>query len=339
MQPIGMFHDRWESTAVQVCLLTVLILGFGASGIANDVERRFRADAPKAWEEYVELLERLQGELRGTTTVRGKRTGEFVWRFKQCADHKLVQYTLQDLADGSYEEQVFGTNSRYSFELLKRASDHPWLLLNVRERDERVSDPSVREFEAASFRLRTALQIGWEKDVLDLVEQPTFRITAAEELDGHLMVIKFQNLHDWNTEPFFPIQVGNLVLNPARMWTVQSAIVRAKFANGEYEAHIENEFSASDPADPIPVRSVMNVFALGTRGDSPAMTHDVVFDFVLPNDVPAPTEFTVSAYGLPEPFDDVEEASNGLFAWTMLAGIGCLMLAGSIAWWRRRAGR
>ncbi|MEJ5276782.1 MAG: hypothetical protein WHU94_12805, partial [Thermogemmata sp.] len=226
-------------------------------------------------------------------------------------------------------------NSKYSFMLGRRTLEGEWLVVRYGvEADQAALRQETRESIDAAFSapvrvVRTRL--------VDLVGQSTFRVVEVRgmEYEGRECVaVRFENPHPMSRQPFVPAQGGLLVLDPSRSWSLCRAEIRSQYLGDKGPTDISEvvvmETRVGKSGYPIPVR-----WTYQYEGVMVTREYDLRDEGVEPLE----REFTLSAFGLPEPVGVEWERPVRWYLWLMLAGVVCLV-AGGVFYWlsRRRAG-
>jgi hypothetical protein len=158
----------------------------------------------------------------------------------------------------------------------------------------------------------------------DLIRRDTFRvldISAVERGSAKLVRISFDNAHPIDTQPASKVQGGTFECDPAQHWFVVSAEVQTVVEGAK--SILENDVTTVDGSFPVPRRSVRT--DKGTRpGDTQPINNILSFDFDVrtPANLPKEVEFTLSAFGFPEPVYGRRLIPT--YLWIALAGIVCV---------------
>jgi hypothetical protein len=150
-----------------------------------------------------------------------------------------------------------------------------------------------------------------------------------------LAQIAFDNTHQPFSEnrPFFPIQSGVLVLDPKRSWSLRSAQLNLMYRGSAMKVQAKTEIR--DPSAPLPIPlSYTEIREITTHGQTGNRieTWRWDYDFSSPTKLPPTQDFTLSAFGLPEP--PGVEWKRPIPWWVWVAGAGTvLLIAGAIFRW------
>jgi hypothetical protein len=234
-------------------------------------------------------------------------------------------------------EQLYAYNPTYGFSLTRKSNEHPWVVQSIDRRHEGETNPEVEKMVEVSGHLHS-LTYACMEDLQNLLKQPTFRVLTATSINkegAELIQIDFENPHPLSEpdKPFSPTQSGTLVLDPNRYWCVLSYNLKGKYANAEATLKGETEFREPSPGYPIPKRCVETNDQMRTDGEHLVLVTASDYDLHEPNHAARDEDFTLSAFGLPEPFD--VQPRPRWYLWAGASGVICLVL-GSIFFWLKR---
>lgn len=340
---------------IPVCLVTLFIGGyvtFSTPLAADDeLKQRFLAEAPEAWNQYRVRAEHIQGAVRFTQMERGRseralRSDER--QIKSFGRNALVM-TERVNRDSEGLTTAVGVNSDYAFRLQFDSDTQQWILTDLDrdiqdlERSSLAKDP--REL-ALGHVCRGMRVLGtW---LPEMIADPGFRVhqvTTAERDDTQLVRIEFD--YEPQQPANNPVRGGAILLDPSRYWLIREAEVRAFWMPGdEGIITIEAEY-ADDEVNSFPLltRYVAHVDSQlsGDRAEEAGTSevhHDWVWDFDLRElEKASEQEFTLAAFGLPEPSDRLDAGSQGGAWGTILVLVNLCFLVAIGLWWlgRRRS--
>jgi hypothetical protein len=238
-----------------------------------------------------------------------------------------------DVRNLAVELQAY--NSKYSFMLGRRTLEGEWLVVRYGVEADQVGLRQQTR-EAIDYALSAPVRVVRTR-LEDLVGQSTFRVVEVRgmEYEGRECVaVRFENPHPMSRRPFVPEQGGMLVLDPSRSWSLCRAEIRSQYlgdkgpTDGSEVVVMETRVGKS--GYPIPVR-----WTYQYEGVMVTREYDLRDEGVEPLE----REFTLSAFGLPEPVGVEWERPVRWYLWLTLAGVVCLV-AGGVFYWlsRRRAG-
>jgi hypothetical protein len=231
-----------------------------------------------------------------------------------------------------YDGEVNGFNDKYGFVLRRKSSAAPWLLDEVRLQD------SVAEQPADTARQRSPLLLSVAgHDLAKLVKEQTFRLNRVEQIDRQgetLIRASFERVP--SSDEIFPIQTGVVVLDPRRCWVLREFEIAGRRGTLHLSRKVEIDVVDSSSGFPIPKRVIeMNDYTLqdGTH-DRAKLIREL--DLTDPDPLPDQQEFTLTAFGLPEPPGVDWKKPTPWWLWGAGAGIASIIIAGLFGWLRAR---
>ena len=256
-----------------------------------------------------------------------------------------------DRAASSFYQMVDGdrnvggvsvSSPRYAFALKRGKSDSAWLLDKLdTQNKEGVFETGKSVRATVNEWLLSHFDI-YDRSLPSLVRQPTFKITQASQVPrgGRALVrVDFDCPQPLSVRPFSPVQGGWIILDPERYWCLRECEVRCRWASprgGTTTGTMKVIFEFQDEVNPFPIlkRSVRTL-KMDAKEDRDA---EETFEFELrePNDLPSDEEFTLTAYGLPEPVGMPTPGRSRAYLWFALAGAAALALGILFAWAVRR---
>jgi hypothetical protein len=240
---------------------------------------------------------------------------------------------------------VEAANPRYAFRLKRRPGKTDWLLAQL---DVNVVDGSTVDIDGRPLRevIHNFVAQHFLR-VESFIRQPTFkilRVSAVHQGGRDLVRIDFDNEHERITKKgsgvYNPYQGGWFVLDPEHYWClVESELV------GEWtEPHLTH-FYRKPERSTYEYRTGSNRFPILTRVVSrekpvpelkvPGIENIRVYD-LRESAEPEDGEFTLTAYGLPEPVGMPLPRRSRTWLWLSLASGGVLCLGLFFGWLARR---
>lgn len=304
-----------------------------AQAKASDAEwrKRFEAEAPAAWEAYQQANRFAQGTCR-------RDSSETEWKCNETC--RLARET--NLTTGDAE--LLCQNPKYWFRL-KRTAGRDWVLAELhslggptnaraQELDKRITaytylmaDPVVRlsaDGQALAETIRSP--------------RTTLRSVAPKDIGG-VKVLEVQ--FDTSPDPKEERQLvgGVLLLDPNRDWLPIShtAKVRNKVGTGTHTF----ELTYGPGRFPPPARVQHQVeYVLEKQQEPWRHAGGSEYAFQVPARLPATAEFTLSAFGLPEPVGVTWPRPTPRYVWFLVAaGAFALLAVGLRAVARRKRSR
>jgi hypothetical protein len=238
---------------------------------------------------------------------------------------------------------VFGLNPNYGFVLRRRDITSAWTITqlvpfsNKQFRAEFRKENVFYEDEVEAFTT-TLVQLHGEL-LSEMVNKEHFRVVNCRKVSGageELVEVTFDNSHEVKPGSSV-IQSGSMLLDPQRFWSLRSYKARTQsiHSRGHMEGEIL-ELRTTGEGFPVPVRAVKEsevVFDADGNKNKQQWTFEL--DLNVPRRSPSDEEFTLSAFGLPEPAGFGRRPS-ARYLWLALAGIVCIIVAAYLRWqkWR-----
>jgi len=314
----------------------------------ESLKRRFLQEAPGQWEEYVRRTGRLQGKysfhramsLHNTTFLE-----EYEYKSNDNGKRLTRVYERNEGESGTkeHDEEVFGINPHYAFQLGRKSANSPWAVRQLVD----LSKESGPERHVSMFELHARLMaepVKLDHDLLgEAVGQPTFRVVRCQTIQREgeeLVEVLFSYPHEENPRPpYNRAQSGTLVLDPKRFWLVRSCDLKA--SSGTINKQVKGIVSTSKslPIPKLVAREELWTFtaeqvAKGLPANNKWANREE-YDLDEPVRLPDDEEFTLTAFGLPEPSGVEGKRPTRWYLWVGLAGIGCLVLSAVFAWRKR----
>ncbi|HKB02317.1 MAG TPA: hypothetical protein VKD90_08860, partial [Gemmataceae bacterium] len=256
---------------------------------------------------------------------------------KQNNNCVLIHRSGGDLARVKNAEYVTGVNPKYAFQIKRTVGDKDWVIDQIDLGGDGSQLPlglRMPQREAAEFTVCNHFRI-WDRQLTleRLFEKPNLKLTKTERItmDGTDMVrIEFDCPHppERRKEPgFSAVQGGHLVLDPSHYWCIREYSVRTD--DSVSKRHYSVRFEYSDGRDRFPVLRAVKADQIGYRPDGQEWFRsesEQRFELRQSEDEYDDHEFTLSAYGLPEPHGVTWERRTPLYVWLLTAAAGCAVL-------------
>lgn len=317
-------HIRAFPFSSVACIAVLIVASYASAQEESDLRKRFLAEAPKGWDAIRLTLERAQGTYSLKTTIDGKLITNNKYEIGQNSRCRMniVKQGIQE------REIVEGYNSHYSFTLTKKSASGQWLLADLN-----LDEPNRKKHAS---RVDRSISHVWlyapvclpPTMLLDLIKQPSFRILSVRTVQKDtlsLVEVSFDNKHNINKKPFCPIQSGRLYFDPARSWCLRSAVFETLYSNGGGSHYHDLDLTHSAPTSVIPseliVRETGYYVPDGKTilGKKPSNRHiEVKFNMHVPSSPPPDEDFTLTAFGLPEPMG-MPPVNRGVRWWLWIA--------------------
>ncbi|MBI3463767.1 MAG: hypothetical protein HY000_12025 [Planctomycetes bacterium] len=289
------------------------------------------SEAPQRWQEYRHFSNRLQGDATWKLTVNGALRLHTSYQVKQNDSGKLVvtqNSAYEDSKSLETQGEVLAFNSLYSFSLQRHSETSPWFITGVVKRGENARDRAPGYSEAIRWISGASLGLTNAKALDQLLKQPAFKVVAISEIiDGAAAAVRveFDNGHHWDEGEFFPIQKGVLILDPQHFWCLRSAKLECIYSTGALVSRVNATYDVRGKGLPIPKKVVDDATSEVEGQGTVRSVSEITYSFVNPTTLPDDGEFTLSAFGFPEP----EFAATGsqLYLWIGAVGVLCVVTA------------
>jgi hypothetical protein len=326
-------------TTAHCRLIVVTALSWASIVVASDLRgddsasRRFRAEAPKAWEQYVDQL--LQGN---KAVVRakmydlvdgGKVTHESTSEVLLAPP--LYAYSVTSERNGEASaRQASITNSRYGF-TLRSESKATWELKGLTLKASRVAFMNATPLGDGSER-DLALRTGLRCLSINTTYFPAMTKSERFQLRKATFVSVEEQQRVRVDFSYMPIQGNDIVregaiwLDPKNHWLIEKASVKAQWSDATGRIELVNRYSSDALGVPVLARQVLQQRA---GSDTERVAIDTEWDYVWEKISTGLNEadFTLSAYGLPEPGMKSETRLGTLLIVLNLLVLVCLVAA------------
>jgi hypothetical protein len=183
----------------------------------------------------------------------------------------------------------------------------------------------------SAVRLACICQTVYNVHLPDLAKEPGFllkRVSSVDADSNRLVRIEYDRVsHSMRNDP---ARGGWVLLDPALYWVVKQYEVKAVWPDGQGTISATLEYKTTDSGFPLATRVVRNHKAESQTGP---VDHEYVLDYDLNVQDKLPErDFTLSAFGLPEP---AGATRSRLYLW--IGGVGVLCV--SVALWLARRAR
>lgn len=313
----------------------------------TDWKERFFAEAPQRWVDYLRFAHSLQMTVTANRIQGTDRAGLLSNRteYKQTKGASMY-VSYREYGPNKSEVVAEGFNPSYSFKL-KRPNPHSgWVItqLNVFGQNSTLSDEERQLQERLLQDVCDCLRL-YNLWLPTLIHDPDFKITAVkpQEIDG-IPVVRFdfdypKSDNDYPLKGARHIKGGWMVIDPEHDWILRDYLVH----EGQPEKYfIRQTYQIRQGTNnhPITTHTTLQIVSNGWKsfvGGKEEWFESIgkgEFETVEQSDVPL-EEFTLSAFGLPEP-PGIQVAGSRLHLWIALVGIACLGFAVLIRWQIRR---
>ena len=338
MSRLGLLGRHSQSVTALFALGFSLLLGVASPAKAEDqspLARRFFKEAPQAWEQQLEFFLTGDGSNRGE---RRMRNADGKWAIQPARTY-VKQYKgnmldeFENYEAGAWKGTVRGENSQYIFRLARDSDTKPWVIVKVDKKDEKSPDlwNSRKEF-CGDLAIAP-----YTPSLPQVVQSKGFRCISVdpEPTNGEELV---RLTFSFTPEGRIRLKGGWLVLDPSHYWVIRKGEIESDLGeqrDGKAKWTVESDYREGLNRHPIPVKRAQK----GKIWEKDRLISEQEFlyhSFDYRERVSIPeNEFTLSAYGLPEPHW-VRPKTKPWYLWLGIAGIVCLALGAGVFWLKRR---
>jgi hypothetical protein len=307
----------------------------------TNLRERFREEAPGAWSEYRSFLGRLQGShrLQVVSHKDNEVINDYYMDYKQADGCFSWNYREQPKSgEAAGPEDVAVINPSYAFEVTRSTTDSQWALAELSlRRGERLPPKIGVMIEIAKRRLDVALSV-CQVPLPDIVKSPTFTlrgVSLVERGDEELVRVEYEyqqpRMANGKIDGNRPGGGGWVLLDPQRHWIVREFDVAAVWRDGKdgpaSKGRVTGIYQTVDAPQGFPIVKRYAEHRMASETGEPPFIADIeeVQDYGLHYDANVPpSEFTVSAFGLPEPSSDARPRTP---FWLGILGVACIVIA------------
>jgi len=295
----------------------------------------FLREAPPKWLDY----EKKAKDLQGLATVRVQRGDTSATSFSsvELRHNNDCSLLFGRTGIGESPDAVFAFNTKYSFALKGSEAAKSWKITKLEMDKERLEPVVATELQAARDVI-AIMVMPHHRKLTELIARRSFRVTNATYIDhppDQLVEIEFTNDHPPHEKPFCPIQGGTLRLDPQSYWVARSGDLRLRYPSFDMRVHFVSTSRSGEKALPVPVKYEEWREIVG-QPPSKRQYWLREFDLKQLSTLPPENEFTLTAFGLPEPPGVTWKKPTPWWLWTSLGGIAMLVLGAGLGWLRKR---
>lgn len=313
----------------------------------NSLLKRFQQEGPRGWQQYLARTKRLQGSFKslGVEVAPNRRTNEDLqYEFKQrpgCA--LLMQQTVNNPSHrkGPPSGWLWAYNNLYGFALHRNKPDAPWAVSDVQlDLSKGVTIGAGGSKPSAQTYLDSPVDTNYVygASLLELIVNPDFTATRASAVSrggGTLVKVEFTVSQPTSKDPGV-LKSGWFLLDPDFFWVQRDNEIQVQWrGKGDLrdEFTVATTFDYDERAAPFPILKRWAEQRTTKKANGDTEKHEWTFTFDLVEaDVPE-SDFTLSAFGFPEP----PRVSGPVrwYLWVAIGRIGFFALA-LLIWGSRR---
>jgi hypothetical protein len=283
---------------------------------------------------YLQELRNYQFEDESVSHYDGQLLNRMHFRSRQNGACYLTQNTITK-PDGVAESTVVCTNGSYAFQL-RRSGDKDWVLVKFHAVADGplpdvfhlggLSDPAVRL--ASPYMLQG---LAW---LPDMFSTNTFQVRKIDRQGvNETARVTLQYEFPDRTRPDM-VQKGTVTLDPSRHWVITAFENNQIFKGTTKKTVVTSHFETGETGLPLRVR-----YTAVVSSDAPAFVGKNRTDegkTTYTREVADESEFTLSAFGLPEPGGAKVEKRTPRYVWAIGIAVGFLILSVLFRWLARR---
>jgi hypothetical protein len=316
-----------------------------ASGAASWSER-FQEEAPRAWDEYRRRAKRFQGSFSATFVSVGDRRVMLQRRAEIKQREGCALYTEQTLKADNEKDLTGETrvsNPGYRFELRRKSPEAEWTVLNLilppgSEPRFRPPEEDVEQWATCPINLVLALS----DPAPVLPTDPGYRLNGVNPVarEGREWARVEFEYRPPQGKPRVPSLAGWALYDPDRYWVIGAFDLQLALpaVQGAPPAAKTALFEYRDAGAGFPILQRI-VCQFKNPAQSKSFGREDTYDFDLREaDVPE-SDFTLSAFGFPDPVGSKPPERPRTWLWLLVAAAGLAALAVLFAGLKRRAAR
>lgn len=315
----------------------IVIAGMLASGSAILAQTRDDVIPPEA----INAMARLESHLRhlqGSIVVNDGMDPAERWDFRFCKEWFVLTHHRQKPA---VVQITSGRNSRYDFTISRPSATDPYRLHSTNSHPETsmmllmtgVLGPSI---------LAPVCVCG--KTFSEWRKSPTFKVLSLSQQpasEGVLVNIECEYTTNEDTKPGnWPAFRAQVICDPKSSWAIKEqriTIQRRHQGRVAVTVLLEGSVTYGEPIDGLPVPAVVTekLYANNNYNGEPIYKRVITLNGVKKSS-PEEYEFSLSAFGLPEPPGVEWPRPTPWYLWLVGIGIACIVGAVAVRWLKNR---
>lgn len=321
---INVFRSIW---------IISVIVGFNAgSDYAHAQHEIFDESVIQKWKNYEDFSHGLQGTARVQRSGNGKPL-EYIGRFKQNRECALIiepynqdpSFSSYTMINPHYTAIINVSNSDPSHAVLRKYTPLP------------EGTETLSPFDAVYIHTSRHFNYGGTIRLRQVVLDPSFKVTRiAREVEDGRELVRVEHIYNHvrhvASKDIHERRRGSLWLDPSRCWCIRRSKVSTEFTTrGERSSETERElvFETIDHSSGFPIlKSITEnskMFNYKNQQKS-QVTKKTDYELEVNDSVPN-SEFTLAAFGLPEPGSDPVKKPIPIYVWILVAAGVCAALA------------
>jgi hypothetical protein len=289
-------------------------------------EQGIRTEVGQRWNEYRRFARNLEGTFstRITDPSSNRVSREARGAIKQLNHCILFEY--ESIIPARETSEVLARNTKYSFRLVHRADKREWVLVECARNDDVVAASPLNTLDlAASLWTCPEFCALHTRFLPDLLVAPDFVVKRAEPIDQFgQRLVRLEYAYRPRDPSELTVEDGFMILDPEAHWAVKRYEMRYRNRSGTGIQSLDNRYTVQG-GFPVATEQLIHVVANKFGKAAPDIRDERnQFDLVQ-NDHLTEKDFTLSAYGMPEP-EWLDGAQSRPYLWLGLGGGVCLVL-------------
>jgi hypothetical protein len=320
----------WSDPSRSRILVLAVVAFHVLSGAAAAQPPSLDENAQRRWKEFEAFSACLQAKVKHRASFSNGKSQNFTYVYRHNPSCQAIFGAAADAA----HEQISLRNPAYKAELRRNLSDPSKVLLTSVEQWKENKQPEP----LTVFFLVAPHFTYWDVRLTELVSSPDFQVKGItkETVDGRELVrIEHRTVMEQPRKRFE--REGAIFLDPARYWCISHVVEKEKiFHDGKlnrtatWDIRYElKEHKSGFPLVQSTTQKYAGVYARDGHSNEGTVTREYEYKF---NDRLPTTDFTLTAYGLPEPHGVKWHKPTPVFVWILLAAGICGLLAVMLRW-------
>lgn len=287
--------------------------------IDNGLADRLRTEGTSGWARLEAATENIECVYKEERVVPSQKSGIATCELKYKDGHFIIRRTKAD-----DNVSVYGRNDRYGFEIARSRETNPWVIASI---DRTPGGASALGDESYGSYLREPWSV-FNVPMRAIVEDPTFtikRIGSVERNGQSLVEMEFAIQSSNQGVADLSILIGGTVaFNPKQSWAIQEYQVRFLRRETQQDTgkSVVSKIRYMNADSEVPTLRTVDYSLVGSG--KPYASWKIEFLKCGICDAP-PSDFTLTAYGLPEPGAISVRHNYGL--WLTSVALACAILA------------
>lgn len=320
--------------AALILLPAVAVIGFAPQllGGESNWERRFTSEARSKWREYESHAVVFQGSVSFFRITTGEQPRSVLNRrteqLKQRADASLLITRIFSTEQEKGQERLaHGTllSPTYGAELRRKQQDSPWFLLGFKFTPLDTLEITVHKRKLEYYTLHPLLIFNREHLLSEMLNEQGFKVKALSPSDDKQGLVRLSFDYHPRDRKAKNIRSGWVLLDPQHHWIIRQYDVEVEFPDGSGGQQTGiYEYKTGNSGFLLPKQFVWQ--QKGRLGNGKRVEFETKLDFDIVEDPnPSLREFSLSAFGLPEP-EGYAEARPRWHWWVAGVAIALLIL-------------